>query len=393
MDYDALTIANSERAEAAEARGDAVVDARPMRFVMEFTADCNLHCFMCDCEMLRNKARDVGIKKFALPVESFRKLVEHFFPSAHQVNPTVVGEPFVLGYFDELLDACEKYSVKLDLHTNGMLMRGDRLRKLMPHLAEVRISFDGGTKPTFDHVRTGAKFERVVENLAELAALRKELDLKTAVKTAFNVTILKENVDELAEIVSIAHAHDIDHVRMSYLIVFGEEIRSSSPFLDPAHTNRGLRMAQRRAAELGVSLALPAYLPEKEPDATLPPELPNDAPTEDQRPTPAEGVEGPRWLDETPPKDWQGRFYCRFPWKQAFVNLGGDVAPCCGQGRPIVGNLFQQDFDEIWNGAEYQRLRRGLYEGEPTDYCKNCSFLQETGKVPYDPDGYVNIKD
>jgi len=131
MDYDALTIANSERAEAAEARGDAVVDARPMRFVMEFTADCNLHCFMCDCEMLRNKARDVGIKKFALPVESFRKLVEHFFPSAHQVNPTVVGEPFVLGYFDELLDACEKYSVKLDLHTNGMLMRGDRLRKLM----------------------------------------------------------------------------------------------------------------------------------------------------------------------------------------------------------------------------------------------------------------------
>ena len=200
MDYDALTIANSERAEAAEARGDAVVDARPMRFVMEFTADCNLHCFMCDCEMLRNKARDVGIKKFALPVESFRKLVEHFFPSAHQVNPTVVGEPFVLGYFDELLDACEKYSVKLDLHTNGMLMRGDRLRKLMPHLAEVRISFDGGTKPTFDHVRTGAKFERVVENLAELAALRKELDLKTAVKTAFNVTILRENVDELAEI-------------------------------------------------------------------------------------------------------------------------------------------------------------------------------------------------
>ena len=107
----------------------------------------------------------------------------------------------------------------------------------------------------------------------------------------------------------------------------------------------------------------------------------------------AEGVEGPRWLDETPPKDWQGRFYCRFPWKQAFVNLGGDVAPCCGQGRPIVGNLFQQDFDEIWNGDEYQRLRRGLYEGEPTDYCKNCSFLQETGKVPYDPDGYVNIKD
>lgn len=388
VDYVALTAANSAEACAAEMRGDAIVKAWPMRFTLELTADCNLHCFMCDCEMLRDKGRAVGIKKFAMPEKIFHDIARSAFPRIHQVNPTVVGEPFVLGYFDALLEACERYHVKLDLITNGMLMRGPRLRRLMPHLAEMRISFDGGTKPTFDHIRTGADFDKVVANLAEFAALRRELGLRRSVRTIFNVTILRENVDELARIVEIAAEHDIDSVCMAYLLVFDESVRASSPFLDPFHTNRGLRMAQRRAAELGVDLVLPAPLPTPHDDPSLPPELPRQPRPQPKDEHVAPGEESPRWMDTSMPPGWKGKYYCRYPWKEVFVNQGGDVAPCCGQGRPIMGNAFTGDFESIWNSQEYQRLRRGLWEGNPTDYCRHCPFLQAAGLMPFDADAH-----
>jgi hypothetical protein len=384
VDYVALTAANSAEACAAEMRGDAIVNAWPMRFTLELTADCNLHCFMCDCEMLRDKGREVGIKKFAMPEKIFHDIAKAAFPRIQQVNPTVVGEPFVLGYFDELLDACEHYNVKLDLITNGMLMRGPRLRRLMPHLAEIRISFDGGTKPTFDHIRTGADFNKVVANLAELAALRRELGLRRSVRTLFNVTILRENVGELARIVEIAAEHDIDVVCMAYLLVFDEAVRASSPFLDPAGTNRGLRMAQRRAAELGVELWLPAPLPIADPDPDLPPELSRQPRPQPENEYVAPGEDSPRWMRDSRPPGWGGKYYCRYPWKEVFINQSGDVAPCCGQGRPIMGNAFTGDFESIWNSPEYQRLRRGLWEGNPTDYCRHCPFLQAMGAVPYE---------
>ena len=85
----------------------------------------------------------------------------------------------------------------------------------------------------------------------------------------------------------------------------------------------------------------------------------------------------------------EGRFWCQFAWRQVFVNISGDVAPCCHQSRPVVGNVFQQDWDEIWNGKEYKALRRGLYEGKPMPYCASCSLLAEQGLVDYKEEGYI----
>jgi radical SAM protein with 4Fe4S-binding SPASM domain len=63
--------------------------------------------------------------------------------------------------------------------------------------------------------------------------------------------------------------------------------------------------------------------------------------------------------------------------------MDGEAFPCCAPVRPMVGNVFQQDFFAIWNSPECQRLRDGLYNGELTDYCRRCPFLQQTGDMVY----------
>ena len=460
MDYAALTRQNQDLALAAELAGSPTVDAWPMKMVFEFTGACNLHCFMCGCEMAREKLRDHGVTRFTLPVETFRLIADKAFPHISLVNPTLSGEAFLLPYFDELIEKVAQYSCKLDITTNGMLMCGERLQKALPHLGWLTISFDGATKKTFDHIRTGADFDVVMQNLAELQRLRREMGLRDAFGHSLHVTLLEENVDELPQIVEIAAAHDVPIVSAVYLIVFDKALLGSSPLNCPERTNAALERARERARELGVEVRFPQPLAldaasglRVEGDASAD----SDASTTVASGAASEGAEAdtsgasavehttptasvdeggsPRpdalreaepgedasgvvaassansigevppaaveTTDERPvdeqlltaemPENWPGKFYCNFPWRTVFVNQQGEVNPCCQTGNPVLGNGYETDFLEIWNGPGYQELRRGLVTGELTDYCKSCTFLQETGKTDFGADSYVNV--
>lgn len=418
-----MTLENEARVLEAERQGRAVVDGWPIMVVFEFTGACNLHCFMCGFEMLRDDLRTQGRTKFTLPVETFRVIAEKAFPHISIVNPTVSGEPLMLPYFDELLDHADRFYCKLALFSNGTLLSGERLEKLMPHLASLTISFDGATKETFEHIRTGAKFDQVKRNVANFAKLRRDLGLQDQIDFEFNVTLLRENVGELPRIVEIAAANDVDKINAGYLMINRDTVLDSSPMNCPDATNRALKEARARADELGLTVQFPELLPEdaaenlrvdrstenREP-VSVPPPLPdrptgsaerNQAPagreTEDpveetghtRVETPATVVnEGAARLSGMPP-EWKGKYYCNMPWRVTFIGQTGEVAPCCAPGRPVLGNIFEQDFMEIWNGPKYRELRQGFITGSLTEYCRGCLYLQEAGVMPYDADAYV----
>ena len=444
VDYRKLTEENARLVFEAEMRGDAVVPAPPWKFTFELTAHCNIHCFFCDCEMIRKQYRDRGFRNFALPVEQFRIIAEQAFPRASVINPTVVGEPLTIPYFDEMLDALEKYGTRLEIVTNGMLLRGKKLRRMLPLLYNLIISFDGATTETFERVRTGASFERVMENLGEFARLRREMGLRDRVHFQFHVTLMRENIQELPRIIEIAAAHDADLVTAAYLVVFTEELRASSVFNDPALANASVKEAWKRAEALGVRAQLPIALPEdvaksfagtqgvpmaSEPpaptatsgdgsggtpatkDETRPPVRPdfsgsasaavsagstegvpvNDA-GESSADRTAEKQPQSRTYDEQLQPGWKGKMFCKFAWREVFISHQGDVAPCCAQGRPVLGNAYAEDFMSLWNGPTYQALRRGLYEGKPLPFCRDCIFLQEVGDTTFQPDRYLRKK-
>jgi MoaA/NifB/PqqE/SkfB family radical SAM enzyme len=417
--------------------------------IFEFTAACNLHCFMCGFEMTRDELRAAGRTKFVLAEEMFHTIAETAFPHISIASPTVSGEPFVLPYFDAMVEAGEKYDTRFELFTNGMLLRGERMERLLPRLACLTVSMDGATKETFDYVRTGGKFEVVLANIQAFARRRRELGLRDAIEFNFNVTLLAENVHELPQIVELAAANDVGTVTAGYMMVLAESVRKSSPLNCPEKTNRALREASARAKELGVVLRLPQPLPANAaefitiaggcgsdsldapavpvpvdvgerpvavaPAAETPPAAPAETPpaapvtaigssatgialdpapvvevVEVVQAAEASGDEPVHKLLHGMPAEWGGKFYCNMPWRQVFIGQAGEVWPCCSPSRPQFGNGFEQDFMEIWNGPEYRRLREGLYSGDLTDYCKRCPFLQEAGKQPLGADGLAS---
>ena len=416
--------ANEQGVLASEGRGSFRVDALPMKFTFEFTGDCNLHCFFCDCEFGRNEFRKRGVTKFSMDEATFRTLAENAFPKATVVNPTVVGEPFTFPYFDLMLEYCEKYGTKLEIITNGMLLKGPRVERLLPLLDRLTISFDGGTKETFEKCRTGSKFDVVIKNLRDFRDRRRALGLESQVKFSFGVTLMRENIEEFPRIVEWARDLDATEVCAAHLLVFTKELKSSSLFQEKELSNRMIAAARKRAVELGVKLEAPAPFDVSAAAGLVGTDLPAfDGRVDDEQgftgraprlehtvplgqaprvtetePKPELGASAPakpsappiHLAHESPAPDWaKDRYWCKFAWREAFILHSGDVAPCCHQGRPVMGNVFRQPWDEIWNGEAYQAIRRGLYDKQPTPFCSTCSLLAEQGHVPYSEEGYI----
>jgi len=61
---------------------------------------------------------------------------------------------------------------------------------------------------------------------------------------------------------------------------------------------------------------------------------------------------------------------CDWVYTKFFINSKGVVTPCCWS-KMIMGNIFKQSFEEIWNGDRYTKLRNAIKNGDIA-YCKNC---------------------
>jgi radical SAM protein with 4Fe4S-binding SPASM domain len=85
---------------------------------------------------------------------------------------------------------------------------------------------------------------------------------------------------------------------------------------------------------------------------------------------------------------------CHIPWQQMVIDSTGSVSPCCYWGayendNPPIGNLNEQDIDEIWNNDRFRQLRRGMASGDlELAGCAKCYALQQDMplNLEFDPD-------
>ena len=78
-------------------------------------------------------------------------------------------------------------------------------------------------------------------------------------------------------------------------------------------------------------------------------------------------------------RPWAG---CQRPWGLSYVTANGNVLPCCvspwvakDYSGLVLGNAFEERFDEIWNGDRYQRFRADFESDTPPDPCRGCGRL------------------
>ncbi len=69
--------------------------------------------------------------------------------------------------------------------------------------------------------------------------------------------------------------------------------------------------------------------------------------------------------------------YCYALKTQIAILVDGTVVPCCldSDGKVPLGNIYQESFQDIINGKEFQNLKKSFTDRKPcTELCRKCSF-------------------
>lgn len=143
----------------------------PQQIDLEATNACNLKCPICPQP---KQTRKIGVLSFDL---ARKIIIEVNKYGLERMCLSVIGEPFLnKDFFDISRYAAASGKIKHKfISTNGLLMDRNVSEELLTSgLDKIIISIDGASKETYQKVRVGGDFDRVVNNVLGFLEARKK---------------------------------------------------------------------------------------------------------------------------------------------------------------------------------------------------------------------------
>ena len=190
---------NSRLNDLEALAGVAKVQARPCHLEVDFSSRCNYRCPMCHQSKL-----DMG--RFQLQAHDIDAIVDTL-PYVESVMIAGLGEPLLYPGLARFMPYLKRYRCRTHLFTNGELI--DRRLGLIKDIDRISVSLDGATADTFETLRKGGHFDRVVANIGLLRAAAPSTRLVTS------TVVSKRNLREIAAIVALAESLSMQEVHLS----------------------------------------------------------------------------------------------------------------------------------------------------------------------------------
>ncbi|RIL02211.1 MAG: radical SAM protein [Proteobacteria bacterium] len=328
----------------------------PAFLQLEPVGQCNLRCRMCAIPY-RQDGPPHGPLAF-VDVALFERLLDES-PSVRRLQLQGLGEPMLHPRFFELVERAVRRGIEVSTNSNLTVLDERRAERCVTSgLAELHVSIDGATAPTYEAIRRRARFERVLRNLGRLMETRARLaSERPAVRIVF--VAMRRNLAELADVVRLAHRFGVPSVFAQHLChdfeesTLPERYRPMRRFVqdetlagaDPGAIEQAFAAARATAAALGVELRLPRITPRAHPPGT------------------------------------PGRARCDWPWRGLYLSYEGVAMPCCMVSTPdrvALGDARRAPLDAIWNGAAYRSFRERLDSDDPPEVCRSCALYAGT---------------
>ncbi len=345
--------------------GTRVEKPGPWRITFDTNPDdCNLHCIMCEdhspYSTTQTDRRKEGRPRRRMDIGLIRRvLAESVGTPLREIIPSTMGEPLLYRHFDEILDLCAEYGVRLNLTTNGTFPgRGAAAwaERIVPVTSDVKVSWNGATGSTQEAVMLGSNWERVLENVRTFIGVR---DAHVAAggnrcRVTFQLTFMEVNFRELPGVVRLAAEMGVDRVKGHHLWVHFAQMDGQSLRRNPTSIKRwnGVVEEAYRAAE-----------EHRLPDGSR------------------VLLENIFRLDPDGEGDIAPGAECPFLGREAWVAADGRFNPCCAPDalrRTLgeFGNVNEISLYDIWEGPEYQRLQDSYME---RSLCRGCNMRRPPG--------------
>lgn len=342
--YDNIVLNNKELNNR-----EPVLKSYPIRIYVEPTQRCNLNCIMCD--------RRRSPFNEDMPMSMFYRIEKELFPYAAEVDFYMNGESFLCKDLDKMISVSCKYLFTPKLFTNLSIMNDYYSRLLVDAGVFLNLSLDAVTPELYETIRRGAKYDVFVRNLNLLQETQAKIS-NDKFHIRLSSTMGSYNVHESLKIIEFAEKHGIKEVQFGAMD-YGKASVVHLTY-DAKKAAFYFNEAKRRADEYKIRFSCPKrignYLIEKNhnwDDFSLP--------VDDYW---LFDIEGNNPFDND----------CGYPWTQTVIRSNGDVVSCC-QRHHVMGNINNNSFMDIWNGAKYQQLRSQKdYSNCLGETCNMCHY-------------------
>jgi len=150
----------------------------------------------------------------------FAKIAESVLPLAHTLILSAGNEPLTSPFFVELLKISSKYSIPNVLFiTNAQRLRPKVADAVIESgVTQVQISIDGATKDTYEYVRRGARFDRLIHNIEYITDRKRKLGTHLP-QLQFNLVLMRRNLHELDQFVDLAEDLGVEWIGARHLLI------------------------------------------------------------------------------------------------------------------------------------------------------------------------------
>jgi MoaA/NifB/PqqE/SkfB family radical SAM enzyme len=397
-----------------------VMRARPFNIQLETTTKCNLACIMCS----RQKYHGAGKH---LDRSILERVLAEVVPYAQDLCISSFGEPLLYPEIGKLLEVARRYpKLELGMYTNLLLVDEEMARGLVgSRVSYMNVSIDGATRETYEKVRRGGKWDRMIGALETLNRVKRE---RRSRHPLLNLTVvgLTVNVHEIPLFVELAKRYGFASLVVdANAYIDDEEMCRLSLVHAKREANAMFRAGYARALELGINSNL-----DKTPFAVT-----NGGREDDRGVDHTSRPRGLVWMlrrirraaylrwyllesiYRAAGKSWllfaamvsiklYDRFLRRYfsqprrtlhvfpnaapparcgnPWIHAHIKVEGKVYACC-YNHTVMGDLTKQSFDEIWNGPKYRSLRQAIATGKYWASCRGapCNWIDPGASEQY----------
>jgi MoaA/NifB/PqqE/SkfB family radical SAM enzyme len=306
----------------------------PSQVQIEVTNRCNLSCRMCPRDAL-------GVPREDMPFAVFKQVVDRI-GGVRLVTLTGWGEPFIHPDLFAMIEYSMGKGLKVKLTTNGTLVDKVMQRRIVDSgLESITFSLEDIERKSGE----GHGGTQAMENLKGLLRLRKAQRPEVVIQ----VTLHAGKEKDLHELIRLGAEAGADRINLSRL-----DLRFNPSLKRPSHVEEKalFREAERLGAEKGIQVDFIPYAI-------------------------SQGVERLSYRVLRKLLHRSGR-YCLRLYDYLYVNLKGEVTPCCSLPLYSIGDILKEDLGAIWKGKRLNEFRK-----EHKKICGQCDQWEIRQKEIY----------
>ena len=140
----------------------------PRAMCLETTNYCNLHCIMCNHNIMKRSKKHMSFSLFRNIIDQIEK-IKYF----QVLELQMWGEPLLNPNIFEMIDYSVGKVKKVKLSTNANLLDKKNAKKLIKNSPDhLRISIDANSSGIYNRIRCGGDFKKVIRNTVSFLEMK-----------------------------------------------------------------------------------------------------------------------------------------------------------------------------------------------------------------------------